>query len=330
MILCGTITLPSATPRRVWMAAEPMTEDDVVALVESMSNWGRWGEEDQLGALNLITADKIRAAASLITEGRSVSLSRVVEFAPKPSRHEAGVPPIHFMQKSGEGAREDRGDAAYDWAGLPLHGHYVTHLDAHSHIFFNRMTYNGTPSSQVTSDRGALRAGIDVAGQGIVSRGVLLDIPRARGVEWLTGSDGVTPEDLIAAEDLTGVRCEAGDVILVRTGYGARRQGQHAGADQGLPGLTAECLPWIREREPAVIGSDTGTDQSPARFQEKLGAPVHLVCIVAMGMWVIDNCDLEAAATVCRELGRSSFMFSAAPLRLKNSTGSPFNPVAIF
>lgn len=305
------------------------TEADVLGWLDSMSNWGRWGDDDQLGALHLLTTEKVRTAASLVAEGRTLSLSRVIEFAPKPDRHEAGVPPLHFMQKSGDGAVEGAGDSSYDWVGIPLHGHYVTHLDAHAHLFYDRHTYNGTSSTHVVTDRGAVRGNVDVAGQGIVSRAVLLDVPRARGVDWLEGPDPVTVADLDAAEELAGVRCEPGDVALVRTGYGARRRVAGQGAATGLPGLAPSCLPWIRERDLAVLGTDTGTDPHPSHFSKRIAAPVHTVCIVAMGMWIIDNLDLEATGDACAGLGRRHFLFSAAPLRLKNSTGSPFNPLAV-
>ena len=305
------------------------TEGELLGWMSSMSNWGRWGDDDQLGALNLLTPDKVRAAAALVREGRSVSLARVVEFAPKPSRSEAGVPPLHFMQRSGDGHATHGGDQSHDWAAFPLHGHYLTHLDAPSHIFFDGATYNGTSADTVRTDRGATAANIDVAGQGIVSRGVLLDVPRVRGVRWLDGSDGITMDDLVAAEDAAGVACGSGDVVLVRTGYGLRRREQDHGPEPRLPGVLPSCLPWLRERDVVVLGTDTGTDVFPSTFSTQMRAPVHTVCIVAMGMWIIDNLDLEAIADVCGASGRFEFLFTAAPLRLKNSTGSPFNPLAI-
>ena len=181
----------------------------------------------------------------------------------------------------------------------------------------------------VRTDRGATVANIDVAGQGIVSRGVLLDVPPVHGVEWLEGSDGVTIDDLLAAEEAAGVTCEPGDVVVVRTGYGARRRRLDHGAETRLPGLLPSCLPWLRERDIAVLGTDTGTDVFPSTFSTRVHSPVHTVCIVAMGMWIIDNLDLEAITTACNDLGRYKFLFTAAPLRLKNSTGSPFNPLAV-
>jgi len=303
---------------------------EVLRCLTAFSNWGRWGADDQLGTLNLLTPDKLRAAATEVRAGRSVPLSRQIAFAPQADRHEAAVPPIHFMQQSGDSARPGRAHTAYDWAGLPLHGHYLTHLDAHGHMFWDRRTYNGTSAEAVVTDRGALRGGVNQASAGIVSRGVLLDVPAALGVDWLAGAAEVTSADLDAAERLAQTRCQPGDVILVRTGYGARRLQADDVAAPGLPGLGPDCLPWIRERDIAVLGTDTGTDPSPNRFAGRLLAPVHLVCLVAMGMWIIDNCDLEEAAAMAAQLGQYSFLFTAAPLRLKNSTGSPLNPVAVF
>ena len=307
-----------------------VSEEQVLGYLTTMSNWGRWGEDDQLGALNLITPEKVVSAAALVREGVQVSLSRVIEFSPKPDPHEAWIPPIHFMANSGESAEAGQSGATHDWAGLPLHGHYVTHLDAHSHLLFDRKTYNGISAEQIVTNRGALAGGVDNASRGIVSRGVLLDIAALRGVDWIEGNDAITAEELAEAEERGSLRVEAGDVVLVRTGYGRRRVGHRLRADEGLPGLGADCLTWIRDREPAVIGTDTGTDPYPSGFAKRLAAPVHTVAIVAMGMWVADNLELEGLATQCEASGRSEFFFTASPLRLKNSTGSPFNPIAVF
>lgn len=302
-------------------------EDDVRGWLTSMSNWGRWGSEDTLGTLNLLTPAKVAAAVREVRSGQVVSLGRPIGFAPRADPHEAAIPPLHFMQAGGEGARADHAHSAYDWAGLPLHGHYLTHLDAHAHMFWDRQMYNGTSAAAVVADRGALRGGVDGAGGGIVSRGILLDVPAALGVDSLDGAYEITGAELEVAERRAGLTCEPGDVVVVRTGYGATRA--TGGTSGGLPGLGPSCLPWIKERDIAVLGTDSGTDPSPTRYAERLLAPVHLVCIVAMGMWIIDNLELEELARTCTAASRSSFLFMAAPLRLKNSTGSPLNPLAI-
>jgi kynurenine formamidase len=300
-------------------------EDVVIGYFDSMSNWGRWGKDDEIGALNLVTPAKVRAAAALVESGVRVSCARVIEWAPKARLPEATVPPIHFMQRSGESAHEHGMDSAFDWAGLPLHGLHVTHLDAFSHVFWNAKMYNGRPANQVVADRGARAGAVDLAHDGVVTRGILLDIPRARGVKWLEDGEGVYGEDMVRAEELTGTQVEPGDVLYVRTGYGARRPG----SSDDLPGLTADCLEFIHARQPAIVATDSGTDAFPSGY-ESMGAPVHCVSMVAMGIWIIDNCDLEGLAVKTAELGRWHFLTTISPLRLKNSTGSPVNPIAVF
>jgi kynurenine formamidase len=191
--------------------------------------------------------------------------------------------------------------------------------------------YNGQPASAVVTTRGATAGGVDIVRNGICTRGVLLDIPAVRGDEPLVGNEAVTPDQLEAAEEAAGLRVEPGDVVLLRTGYGATRttRGQQPSLTPEQPGVAASCLPWIYDRAPAVLATDTATDPSGAHAG-RVNAPVHSVCMVAMGMWIIDGCDLEALAKTCQELGRWEFLFFGAPLRLKNATGSPMNPIAVF
>jgi kynurenine formamidase len=206
--------------------------------------------------------------------------------------------------------------SAYDWVGLPLHGLYLTHLDAPAHISWEGRLYNGQPAAAVVTDRGATLGGVDLVHGGIFTRGVLLDVAGARGLDWLEGEAAATAADLDAAEARAGVRVEPGDVMLVRTGYGARRLDPVARRAGGQPGLDAGCLPWIHERSPAVLGTDTGTDPSPppggAHGHGMVASPVHVGCIAAMGMWVIDGCELEALAKACIELGRWEFLLARA------------------
>jgi kynurenine formamidase len=305
--------------------AAPVPEDVVISWFESMSNWGRWGAEDELGALNLVTPEKVRAATALVELGERISCARVIDWAPRPPATEAAIQPVHFMQRAGEAAKSEELDSAYDWAGLPLHGLYVTHLDAFSHMFWRARMYNGGPAASVVADRGARAGGVDLAALGAITRGVLLDVPMARGVEWLEDGEGADAADLERAEALTGTRVEPGDLVFVRTGYGARRPG----GTPHLPGLAADSLRFLHARQPAILATDSGTDAYPSPYAS-LHAPVHGVAMVAMGIWIIDNCDLEALAARAAELGRWNFMVTVAPLRLKNSTGCPVNPIAVF
>ncbi len=314
------------------MAATESEPSEVEALeyFDRFSNWGRWGDDDQLGTLNDISREKITKAAGLVREGITVSCGRMIEFAPKPSPAEALIPPIHFMQRTGESADPDGFSSAVDWVGLPLHGFYVTHLDAHSHIFWKGMMYNGQPAKAVVSDRGATAGGVDLVRGGICSRGVLLDIPKLQDDRSLLGEQAVTSSQLEAAESQARVRVERGDVVLVRTGYGSERTRlERSVSKPEQPGLGAGCLEWIYNRGPAVLGTDTATDPTGAEIGH-IKAPIHSVCLVAMGMWIIDGCDLEILAKTCTELERWEFLFLASPLRLKNATGSPTNPIAVF
>jgi kynurenine formamidase len=301
------------------------SESEAIDWIERYSNWGRWGEEDQVGAVNLITPEKLAAAAALVRDGITVGCGRRIQYAPNAGLPEALTPPLHFMGRSGEVASDDGIDAAHDWAGLPLHGFYITHLDAFSHMFWKGKMYNGRSSRLVTTDKGARAGSVEPVARAIVSRGVLLDIPRLRGVEWLEDGDWVSQEEIEAAEKATGVRVEPGDVCIVRTGYGARRPSDGL----NLPGLSADCIPWLNERTPALLTSDTTNDAGASRYK-RLSSPIHVACLVKLGIWLVDKCDLEELARTCARLNRWEFLFSIAPLRLANATGCPVNPTAIF
>ena len=165
---------------------------------------------------------------------------------------------------------------------------------------------------------------------GVVGRGVLLDIPALRGVPWLEPGDAVHPEDLERAEQAAGLRVSSGDVLLCRFGTVARRNalGPSKEVFEHRAGLHASCVPWLHDREVAVLGSDSAQDLYPSGYRQ-LRAPVHQVGIVAMGLWLLDNCDLEPLADACREAGRWAFLFTMGPLRMTNATGSPVNPIAV-
>jgi kynurenine formamidase len=239
------------------------------------------------------------------------------------------------MMATGELAGEEGSGSAHDWMGIPLHGLYITHMDGQSHMFWKGKMHNGMDAGRVGVERGARAGGIDdVSSRGIVTRGVLIDVPRVRGGELLRGGAGVTLADLEAAERDAGITVEPGDFVLVRTGYGAHRSadadgGAPAGSrpSVGMPGLLPSTLPWIYDRGVSVLATDTGTDAFPTAYSF---VPVHTVCMVSMGIFIIDACDLERLATVCAEKGRWHFMISCSPLRLKNATGSPVNPLAVF
>ena len=311
------------------------TEQEILSWYQSLSNWGRWGADDERGTLNLITQEKRQQAASLAREGIVVSCARTIGYELSVDN---AVPARHFMLTSGEGdpALEKGRTGATDAFLLQPHGVSMTHLDAPAHSIVRAdpaqpwTLYNGKSARLVTTGAGATVGSIELAGGGIVSRGILLDIPRLRGVKWLEGSDPIFPEDLEGAEAAAGVRVGPGDILFARTGFPRRRAelGARPPSD-GISALQAACLPWLRERDVAVIGADTGNDVMPAQYPS-IGLPVHGVGMGAIGLWILDNPDYEELAATCARLGRWEFQVILAPLKLSNATGSPVNPLAMF
>ncbi len=308
--------------------------DEVEAWMTGLSNWGRWGTDDERGTLNLITDEHRRRAAGLVREGITVSCAHDIVtgtvnaqrymVATGLDRDECGA---HARPGASDGGRSS---VAAEYLGMIFHGMTITHLDAPSHVFWNGLMYNGAPASLVTDRHGATRSDVRAVSQGVATRGVLLDVAALLGVDPMEPGTPITPAHLDEASERAGIRVGPGDVLLVRTGEAARRSRAgmtYTGSHQ--PGLHASCLPWLRERDVALLGSDVAQDVRPtgvARFS----MPIHTVGLVAMGLWLIDNCDLDPLAAMCNRLRRWEFSFVLAPLRFRGATGSPCNPLAIF
>ncbi len=316
-------SLPLATPA-FGQAQSRLTVEDVRELLESVSNWGRWGEDDQLGAMNLITPEKRREAATLVKEGISVSLARSVE---KQAAVDNPKPFEHMMVSYGKGTKEQW---AADRYSVDYHGYAHTHMDALCHLFHNDRLYNGF-SRDVVTEHGAQKLGIHNLKTGIFTRGVLIDIPRLRDVEYLEPSSPIYTEELEAWENRTRTMVRPGDVVFIRTGRWARRDelGPWEAEQQGSAGLHASCARWIKRRDVAMIGSDAASDVLPSGVPG-ISHPVHLLVLHGMGVHIFDNCDLEALSQKAAELGRWEFLITAAPLAVEGGTGSPLNPIATF
>ena len=315
------------------MADAKPTSNEVHGYVQSLSNWGRWGEEDELGTLNFIDERKRQESARLVRDGIVVSCARPIVNT---ASVDSATPPLHYMVGSGEtfGLSPDETpgalQSASDFIGMVFHGFTVTHLDALCHIFWKGKMYNDRPSRMVSNREGALVESIETVKDGIVTRGVLLDVPRHRGVDWLQLGEGVFPDELEEIQRECNVSVEAGDILLVRTGHYLRRlQIGPVPIAQGWPGLEAACLPWLHQKGVSVLGGDTVSDVVPSGYAE-FRQPIHQIGIVQMGLWLIDNCNLEELAKTCVELGRWEFQLVLAPLRIQYGTGSPVNPIAIF
>ncbi|MCL6640323.1 MAG: cyclase family protein, partial [Candidatus Rokubacteria bacterium] len=287
----------------------------------------------ELGTVNLITPAKRRQAARLVEDGVSVTSSRPISTE---ITADTTFQPLRFMVDSGEGRDtasperilERRGAA--EFIGMVFHGYTITHVDTPAHYFWQGRLYNGRSCNLVTSREGAQVEAVDLLRDGVVSRGVLLDVAAVRG-RWLGAGEGVMPEDLEAAERAQGVQVEEGDILLVRTGYYARRlaEGPRNPIRDGSPAVHVAAAPWLRERGVAMLGSDTHNDIAPLPYP-RLGNALHIVALVAMGLWLIDNANLEDLARACAARRRWAFMLTLAPLRLPAATGSPVNPIALF
>ena len=302
------------------------TEEEVLGWMTSLSNWGRWGPDDELGTLNLITPEKVAQAGRLVKEGISVTCARLI--VPEGAADVTSIPPLHWMVRTGESAPANGGGGASDFFGFSFHGLTITHLDALCHQFWDGKMYNGKDASLVTADAKATAGHIDRAQNGFVTKGVMLDITKVKGKEWLDPGEPVFTADLEAAEAAQGVRVEEGDALMLRLGWYKRRL-ELGPPEAGRPGLHAETIPWLHERGVSILAGDASQDMDPAGYPN-LGLPVHRVGIVAMGLWLIDAANCEELAAVCERLGRYDFMFVVAPLRFKNATGSPVNPLAVF
>jgi len=309
-----------------------MTKDELEAIWERTKNWGRWGPADERGALNFLTPERRREAAALVRDGVAVSLAH--DLPVEPSAETPG-PAHHHMLAAGD-ARDESGipgyEASRDYIGTEVHGLGLTHVDALCHMFVRGRMYNGFPASDVRSN-GAARNSILSLADGLVGRGVLLDVPGALGVPFLEGRRQVRVAELAAAEAFAQVAVGEGDVLLVSTGRDARRAASKGGLNpftQGLAGLHPECLPWLHERRVAALGSDGISDVMPPLAIPDWPFPIHQIGITGLGLHLIDNLDLAPLAEACRARKRWAFLFSAAPIRVRHGTGSPLNPVAVF
>jgi kynurenine formamidase len=305
-----------------------MSESEVIAMFDTISNWGRWGAHDELGALNFIQPPHRTAAARLVQSGQSISLSRPMATEPAADNPR---PSTHLMIRSGQLGHPLGIQGSADYFSIAPHGFSETHLDALCHYFWQDRMYNGFESAAVNF-QGASKCGIEVARAGIIGRGVLLDIAKLRGVDWLEPGDAIFPDELDSAVRAHHVEIGEGDILLVRTGRARRRKvrGPWSALGEGLPGLDVSCMPWIHDRRIALLGSDGVSDVMPSGYEHGLNMPVHTSTLVMMGVYLLDNADLDALADHCERTDRYAFMFTIAPLVLERGTASPCNPIALF
>jgi kynurenine formamidase len=297
------------------------------ALFSELRVWGRWGEHDERGALHHLTREHVLAAAREVRHGVAVTLSLPLNtqsgiHCPQPAEHymtassgmDIGSGSLHFLK---------------DYVGVDYHNDGHTHIDALCHIGYDGLLYNGKPEGAVTADGSPVDA-IDVLRDGLIGRGVLLDIPRAREVQWLEPGEHVFPEDLRAAEDRQGVIVGEGDILLINVGH-ARRLAELGPWDtaHAKAGLHPSTMPVLAERRVAALGCDGNSDTAPSST-DGVDFPIHVLAINAMGLHLLDYLQFDDLRAACERTGRSHFLFVASPLRIIGGTGSPINPLAIF
>jgi kynurenine formamidase len=282
--------------------------------------------DGRCGALRHLTPARVAAAAAQVRIGRTVSLAAPIETVQGPDDPE---PAVHRMTGP---SPSDVGSAALHFAtdrfAMNVHGDADSHLDALCHVIFDGELYGGVPASTVTAE-GARRLSVDLLENGIVGRGVLLDIPRLRGVRWLEPGDHVTSSDLTAAEAVQGVRVGPGDLLFVRVGHRLRRTELGPwNAAEARVGLHPTAVEFLAERQVTALGGDGNNDTAPSAVED-VAFPVHVLAIHAMGIHLMDYLGFEDLLPACARAGRWSFLCVVAPLRLTGATGSPVNPIAV-
>lgn len=305
---------PTVTPRG------DMTKADVDQIIGEISNWGRWGVDDERGTLNLITPEKRREAAALVCEGVAVSLAHnVIKGELEKGEFD------HLVHDAGG----DEGNSHLsDQYSVRYHGFTQTHVDAICHMIRDGKMYNGF-ARKADERKGVWRLGVQNMKKGMFTRGVLMDIARLKGVEYLGGSTQILPADLDAWEQRTGVRVGPGDAVLIRTGRWARNAAEPSWKYEDFAGLHASCLLWLKARDVSVVGSDLALDVLPAHVPD-FGFPVHYGVIYGMGMPILDNNDYEELGNECEKRGRWTLLLTVNPLAVEGGTGSPVNPIAYF
>ena len=307
----AAVTVETQEPR------SPRNVAEFDAMFQEINNWGRWGADDELGTMNLITPEKTRAAAALVQRGITVSLSH------NPMPDEApDNPDAAFNHTMGRTLRSDTYEFTY-------HGYGVSHIDSLCHFLWNDRMYNDVPPSASSPD-GCGKLGIQNLKQGIVTRGILLDFARLKGVPYLEPQTPIYAEDIEAWEEMAGVEVSPGDVIFVRTGRWARPRRARAVADIRQQRRIARVGAALDQGARRRLRRQRCGHRRDAVAGRRVTQPVHTMLIAGFGTNFFDNMDLEALAETAAQENRWEFMLTAGPIPVEGGTGSPLNPIAIF
>ena len=295
----------------------PRNTAEFDTLFQQVKNWGRWGPDDQLGSVNLVTPAKRKQAVALVKTGETVSLAHTLLT----EKADDNASPFEHTMLRGN---------IMDRYAISYHGYAHSHIDALCHILYKDQTYNGYARADVNTDKGCTNLGIQNLKAGIVTRGVLVDIPRLRNVPYLEPGTAIYVEDLEAWEKKSGVKIAPGDAVLLRTGRWLRREKLGPwNLGQSAAGLHASVAPWIKARGVSLHGSDAAEDVTPSMV-EGVALPIHTLMITALGVNLLDNQDLEALGETAARLNRWEFMLTIAPMPVAGGTGFPVNAIAMF
>jgi kynurenine formamidase len=313
----GDTQAPPGTDQR----AATLSKAEFDRLFQQASNWGRWGKDDQRGTYNLLTPEKRRQATALVKSGISVSLEHTLieEKAP-----DAPTP----LQKLNHGNR-------LVWESVHG-GAFHSHIDALCHYPYGDKLYNGFLKNDVDLEQGCVKLGLELYKDGFLTRGVLIDMPRLKGVPWLEPGTPVTVEDIQAWEKKSGIKVLPGDAVFLRTGRWARRAKLgSAGFGNGgdiMAGYHWSVIPWFKAHDVAIISDEGPNDVRPAFVDKEIGnlLPIHTAALAAMGAIIIDGQDLDAVAELAQRLNRWDFMMTAAPLAIAGGSGVSINVTATF
>ena len=306
----------------VSLSAQPpkTSKDDVNRWMTELSNWGRWGKTDQIGTLNLITADKRRQALKLVRAGVSVSLAHTID------KEKAADNP----RPLGQEMTLDAGGHAMDLYTIWYHGSVITHIDSLCHYSFEGKIFNGFLRSDIAPGPGCPSNGIENQKNGIMTRGIIVDLPRMKHVPYLEPGTPVYASDLEAWEKYAGIKIGSGDAVFLRTGRWVQRaQKGPWNVAASAAGFHASVMPWLKQRDVALLGNDAVNDVQPSGVDGS-PRPIHQLAIVALGLPLIDVMDLEAGAETAARLKRWDFLLTAAAVPVLGGTGFPLNPIATF
>ena len=298
-------------------ARTPTTADEFDRYFTQVSNWGRWGAADERGAANLITEAKGKQAAALVRLGRAVGLAH----SPLTAKDLDNASPFEHTMNRG---------FSTDTYRVSYHGYAHSHLDALCHILYKDQTYNGYARADINTETGCTKLGVQTFRNGYVTRGVLMDMARHKGLRYLEPGTPIFVEDLEAWEKRAGVKVGPGDALLIRTGRWARRAAVGPwNVGQNAAGLHASTAAWLKARGVALIGSDAALDVVPS-LVTGINLPVHTLAITALGLNILDNQDLEALSELAAGQKRWEFLLTVAPVPVTGGTGFPVNALATY